>query len=141
MRIKVLHSVGVGFSDEDIDIGLVDTFVLYHQVIRRRDRYIKRFRKGVQVHLRDGRAGVGSVEALPLIRAYVRSEGFRVSKRPVIEMKKTCRGMEECRAIDWTWTRVKNTCAMDRGPCTHQYGLGVFCDAVGACDFKRVGHK
>ena len=97
----------------DIDLSKIRSFSLINQVIRRKDRYIRRFSKKVQIIFESSYkiedcSIITSLDKkyLEPLKAYAKEVGgFKKIKVPIVELKKTRCGLVERKAINWHWDR------------------------------------
>lgn len=90
---------------EEIDLSKVKSFSLLNGVIRRRDGFIRRFRKYVLILVED--RAISNLDKMYLdeLKSYAKANKFIVEKCPVMEWKITRYGRVERKAVDWTWRR------------------------------------
>jgi hypothetical protein len=97
----------------DIDLSKIRAFSLINRVIRRKDGYIRRFSKCVQISFHppytvEGSSCLFSLDKMYLdpLKAYAKEAGgFNKTKDLIVERKLTRRGMVDRKAINWHWER------------------------------------
>ena len=94
-------------KEEDIDPASVKSFHIVNHIVRRKDGYIRRFYKYGRIVLNDLRL-INDLDLTYIkeLIVYARGGNFKKIKSPVIARKLTRHGMEERKAMDWTWERV-----------------------------------
>ena len=112
-RTEVDGVTGYKTLNADIDLSKIKQFNLVNKVIRRKDGYIRRFVKVLQIGFQLPYM-IGDMSFLtPLDTSYLKTlkeyakevGGFKLTKEPVIEKKLMKFGLVDRKAINWYWER------------------------------------